>query len=157
MVRYSLGHLVVYKSVCLCVRCGGGCVVCTCMVLKTSSAIPWPSTLMRCGWNSASGASNRSPPTLITRPSGNCGQNVYFQQTTSKNLFLVGQPLFGLATIKAVIAICHECRRCHGIHTKKRTANQTQSRFYHYIHHPNSPAADRTCDLSHKRYSCYHP
>ena len=40
------------------------------MVLKRSSATPTPSTLMRWGWNRASGASNRSPPTLITRPSG---------------------------------------------------------------------------------------
>lgn len=40
------------------------------MVLKSSSATPTPSTLMRWGWKSASGASKRSPPTLITRPSG---------------------------------------------------------------------------------------
>lgn len=40
------------------------------MVLERSSATPTPSTLMRWGWNRASGASNRSPPTLITRPSG---------------------------------------------------------------------------------------
>lgn len=43
----------------------------TCMVLKSNSATPTPSTLIRWGWNSASGASKRSPPTLITLPSGN--------------------------------------------------------------------------------------
>lgn len=42
------------------------------MVLKTSSAMPEPSTLIRWGWNRASGASNRSPPTLMIRPSGSC-------------------------------------------------------------------------------------
>ena len=35
------------------------------MASKTSSAMPLPSTLMRCGWKRASEASNRSPPTLI--------------------------------------------------------------------------------------------
>ena len=34
---------------------------------------PDPSTLIKCGWKSASGASNRSPPTLMMRPSGSCG------------------------------------------------------------------------------------
>lgn len=43
------------------------------MVLKRSSATPTPSTLIRWGWKRASGASNRSPPTLITRPSGSWG------------------------------------------------------------------------------------
>lgn len=33
-------------------------------------AMPLPSTSTRCGWNKHSGASNRSEPTLITRPSG---------------------------------------------------------------------------------------
>lgn len=42
------------------------------IVLNTSSAMPWPSTLIKCGWNRASGASKRSPPTLMTRPSGSC-------------------------------------------------------------------------------------
>ena len=32
--------------------------------------MPEPSTLIKWGWKSASGASNRSPPTLMTRPSG---------------------------------------------------------------------------------------
>lgn len=43
------------------------------MVLNKSSATPTPSTLMRWGWKSDSGASNRSPPTLITLPSGSWG------------------------------------------------------------------------------------
>lgn len=43
------------------------------MVLKRSSATPTPSTLIRWGWKRASGASKRSPPTLITLPSGSCG------------------------------------------------------------------------------------
>lgn len=42
-----------------------------CIVLNTNSAIPGASTLIKCGWNNASGAANLSPPTLITRPSGN--------------------------------------------------------------------------------------
>ena len=41
-----------------------------CIVLKTNSAMPWPSTFIKCGWNKASGASKRSPPTFMTRPSG---------------------------------------------------------------------------------------
>lgn len=40
------------------------------MVLNSSSATPAPSTLMRWGWKSASGAPNLSPPTLTCRPSG---------------------------------------------------------------------------------------
>ena len=42
------------------------------MVLKSSSATPAPSTLMRWGWKRASGAPNRSPPTFTWRPSGSC-------------------------------------------------------------------------------------
>jgi len=45
------------------------------IVLNRSSAIPAVSTLIRWGWNSASGAPNLSPPTRITRPSGNCAAN----------------------------------------------------------------------------------
>ena len=48
------------------------------IVEKTSSAIPDPSTLIKWGWKSASGASNRSPPTLITRPSGSFIRNRIF-------------------------------------------------------------------------------
>lgn len=56
------------------------------IVLNTSSAIPWPSTLIKCGWNRASGASNRSPPTLITRPSGSWNHlNEFYQK---KKMFL---------------------------------------------------------------------
>lgn len=40
------------------------------MVLNRSSATPTPSMLIRWGWNSASGASNRSPLIFTTRPSG---------------------------------------------------------------------------------------
>lgn len=35
-------------------------------------ATPGCSTSTRCGWNMHSGASNRSEPTLMTRPSGSC-------------------------------------------------------------------------------------
>lgn len=40
------------------------------MAEKTSSAMPCPSLLMRCGWNKASLASNLYPTTLMTLPSG---------------------------------------------------------------------------------------
>lgn len=40
------------------------------MVLNSSSATPGPSTLIRWGWKSASGAPNLSPPTFTCRPSG---------------------------------------------------------------------------------------
>lgn len=41
-----------------------------CIVLNRNSEMPGCSTSTRCGWNRHSGASNRSLPTLITRPSG---------------------------------------------------------------------------------------
>ena len=46
------------------------------MVLKSISAHPGCSTSTKAGWNIHSGASNRSEPTLITRPSGSCHEEV---------------------------------------------------------------------------------
>lgn len=58
------------------------------MVLKSSSATPTPSTLMRWGWNRASGASKRSPPTLITLPSGSWGHTQTSSQKSPQHLSL---------------------------------------------------------------------
>lgn len=41
-----------------------------CIALYSISATPTASTLIRWGWNKTSAAPKRSPPTLITRPSG---------------------------------------------------------------------------------------
>lgn len=58
------------------------------MVLKSSSATPTPSTLMRWGWNRASGASNLSPPTLITLPSGSWGHTQNFCHQKCNNVLI---------------------------------------------------------------------
>lgn len=58
----------------------------TWMVLNSNSATPTPSMPIRCGWNRASGASKRSPPTLTTRPSGNYKQKLMTIHTVYNEL-----------------------------------------------------------------------
>lgn len=49
--------------------------------------MPWPSTLIKCGWNNASDASKRSPANLISRPSGNVYCSTLMSETIVKQGF----------------------------------------------------------------------